>query len=244
MHDAAIGESVVADEIPHEEVVVVCVDAERRDALLFGILFRVAYDVVRISAMQEVVMYGYAVDSDVIVVGKPLSVNVFVVRIFAVNDCSVSYHLVVFYEDMPLFFVYVRDDGFLVRIAILPLVDVLGAHSGFRLPDYGHNRLEMSCFGKCVLRCTQQPTNGCAVRLYRAHELLSALKPFLIPDLGDNGECDALMVTLSPEIEDVNLKGERVQLECRARAHIEHPFVAFTVNPNTHRIHAFLKSDR
>jgi hypothetical protein len=52
------------------------------------------------------------------------------------------------------------------------------------------------------------------------------------------------MVNLSPEIENVNLKGERVQLECRARAHIEHPFVASTVNPNTHRIHAFLKSDR
>ena len=76
------------------------------------------------------------------------------------------------------------------------------------------------------------------------YEFFGALKPFLIPDLGDNGECDALMVNLSPEIEDVNLKGERVQLECRARAHIEHPFVASTVNPYTHRIHAFLKSDQ
>ena len=198
LYDAAIGEAVVADKIPHEEVVVVRVDAERRDALQFGIYFRVVYDVVRTPAMQVVVMNGYSVHGDVIAVGKPLPVDVFIVWVFPAYDGGVGHHLAVFQEYMSLFVVDVRNNRFLVGIAVLPLIDMLCSHSCFGLPDNRHNGLQMSCFGQCVRRSTQQPPNGSAVRLYRMHEFFGALEAFLIPDFGDNGKRNALIVNLFP----------------------------------------------
>ena len=124
LHHAAEGEPEVADEVAHREVVVVGVDAEPAHVLGAGFPLRKLENVPGHVEAEKFIGNGETVYGNVrLTVAKPLSVNLFVVRIFVEDDGGVCGGVVPLQEEMPLMFPLVVADGRLVRVAVLPLVE-------------------------------------------------------------------------------------------------------------------------
>lgn len=232
LHHAAEGESEVADEVAHREVVVVGVDAEPAHAFGAGLPLRESEDVPGHVETEKIVGDGETVYGNVgLVVAKPLSVNLFVIGVFVEDNGGVGGGLVPFQEEMSLMFPLVVADGRLVGVAVLPLVKTTLFHPVFRLPDDLHDFFDVVKRGIEVNGPGggQEDFGGLPVMDKGIDQLLRVPEFFLLRYFVNGLERNLLAVKVGARIDDVDFVGKLVQVQCWARAHVEHPLVALPV---------------
>ena len=206
------------------------VDTEPSHVLGAGLPLGELEDVPGQVEAEELVGDGDAVHGDVgLAVAEPLPVDFLIVGILVEHDCGVGCRLVPFQEVVPLVPPLVVEDGRLVGVAVLPLVEALFLHPALRLLDDGHDlldvverRVEMDGTAGA-----QQVFCGFAIVNEGADQGVLASEFFLIRYFVNGFERDLLVVKPRAGIDDVDLVGEFAQTQRRARAHVEHPFVSF-----------------
>ena len=246
LHHAAERETEVANEVAHRDVVVVGVDAEPSYAFGAGLPFRESENVLGEVETKEFVGNGETMHDDVgLAVAEPLAVNLFVIGILAEHDGGVGGRFSPFDEIMPLMFPFVVVYGLLVRVAVLPLVEPHLFHPVLRLPDDFHDVIDMVERGVEVNgpTGTQKDFGGFFVIIESFDQFFLAPKFYLLLDFVNGLESNLFAVKSGAGIDDVDLVGELVQVQRRARAHIEHPFVTLPVVSDPSGIGALLQRD-
>ncbi len=232
LHHAAEGEPEVADEVAHREIVVVGVDAKPAHVADASPFLRVLEDVPSHVETEEFIGDGETVYGNVgFTVAQPLSVNLFVIWIFVEDDGGVGGGVVPLQEEMPLMFPLVVADGRLVGVAVLPLVEAAFLHPALRLFDDVHDVLDVVKRGIEVNgpSWSQEDFGGLLIPHKGIDQFFPALEFFFLRYFVNGFERNLLAVEFGAGIDDVYFVGELVQVQRRARAHVEHPLVSFPV---------------
>ena len=246
LHHAAEGESEVADEVAHRDVVVVGVDAEPLHALGSCLPFRELENVLGEVETEKLVGNGETVHDNVgLAVAEPFPVNFFVIGVFVKHDGGVGGRFHTFAEIMPLVFPLVVAYGLFVWIAVLPLVEVAFLHPALRLPDDFHDVIDVIKFRVEMLGPTggEEDFGGLLIFDKGIDELSLVPEFFLLRYLVNRLERNFFAVESGAGVDDVDFVGEFVQIERRARAHVEHPLVALPIVSDPCGVSSLLQRD-